>query len=533
MSFKEKLKVHFKQFDASPILFVGSGVSRRYLGLECWEDLLKRFSDEIGENHLKLKTQANGDLTEYAKLLANSYSTAWWSSAEAEEVQATHAEHFLNEASPLKISISRYIQTEHPFLEQESLKEELDLLRTANIDGVITTNWDLMMEDIFPKFSVFIGQDGLITGRSHGIAEIYKIHGCSSLPNSLVLTSDDYDKYRKKNPYLSSKLLTMFIERPVIFLGYSLADEHIAEILQDIVDCFPDTSLDFLRDKLLFVEWNPEFTEPEITNSIIHKKIPVKLVQTSSYKDLFSVLSETKKRIPAHLFRTIKDELYDLVLTDDPKGQLYVRSADSVEEESESTEFVVGYGAISMMKKAESLPDRGLVGIQRLDLVREVIFNNGKYDYTTVVSEVFPELCKGNPRVPVFYFLNKANLLEEDGSLKEEVPLCEGATRRFDVDITSFRAAGAEAQRAKGLEEVTQGVNELYQLGDFNLFLRMLPYMPEELIIRDSEDLLDILKKHVDVETAKKSSSNFVRVVCIYDFIMNSNRYPPAIDPLS
>lgn len=451
MSFKEKLKLHFKQFDASPILFVGSGVSRRYLGLECWEDLLRRFSNEIGENHLKLRTQANGDLPEYAKLLANSFSSAWWSTDEAQEVQEAYAEHFVNEASPLKISVSRYIQTSHPFLENPDLEEEVELLRTANIDGVITTNWDLMMEDIFPKFSVFIGQDGLITGRSHGIAEIYKIHGCSSLPNSLVLTSDDYDKYRKKNPYLSSKLLTMFIERPVIFLGYSLADEHIAEILQDIVDCFPDTSLDFLRDKLLFVEWNPEHTEPEITNSIIHKKIPVKLVQTSSYKELFSVLSETKKRIPAHLFRTIKDELYDLVLTDDPKGQLYVRSADSIESESDSTEFVVGFGAISMMKKAESLPDRGLVGIQRLDLVREVIFNNSKYDYGSVVSEVFPSICKGNPRVPIFYYLNNAELLEADGSLKQGVELCEGASRRFDVDITSFRSAGAEAHRQKAL----------------------------------------------------------------------------------
>ncbi|HFM5027939.1 TPA: SIR2 family protein, partial [Escherichia coli] len=119
------------------------------------------------------------------------------------------------------------------------------LFAKANIDGIITTNWDVFLETLFPKFTTFIGQDGLITGRSHGIAEIYKIHGCCTEPNSLILTSSDYDKYRKKNPYLSSKLLTMFIERPVIFLGYSLTDEHIAEILEDIVSCFPDASLDF------------------------------------------------------------------------------------------------------------------------------------------------------------------------------------------------------------------------------------------------------------------------------------------------
>ncbi|WP_420825327.1 SIR2 family protein [Psychrobacter frigidicola] len=50
----------------------------------------------------------------------------------------------------------------------------------------------------------------------------------------------------------------MFIERPVIFLGYSLTDQHIAEILEDILSCFPDKSLNFLKNKLLFVEWEPE-----------------------------------------------------------------------------------------------------------------------------------------------------------------------------------------------------------------------------------------------------------------------------------
>ena len=54
MNFKKKLEEHFKQFEASPVLFVGSGVSRRYLGVPCWQDLLKHFAEAIGENHIKL-----------------------------------------------------------------------------------------------------------------------------------------------------------------------------------------------------------------------------------------------------------------------------------------------------------------------------------------------------------------------------------------------------------------------------------------------------------------------------------------------
>ncbi|WP_252867406.1 SIR2 family protein [Pantoea sp. AV62] len=371
-----------------------------------------------------------------------------------------------------------------------------------------------------------MGQDGLITGRSHGIAEIYKIHGCCTEPNSLILTSSDYDKYRKKNPYLSSKLLTMFIERPVIFLGYSLTDEHIAEILEDIVSCFPDASLDFLQNKLLFVEWKPELGEADISDSVIHKKIPVKYVQAPSYKEIFEVLSETKKRIPAHLFRMIKDELYELVLTDDPKGKLYVRDSEKIEEGVSTTEFVVGYGAISMVKRSESMAAKGLVGLERADLIREVVFENGYYDWERVVNSVLPNICKGNARIPVFHFLKKAEMIDSDGCIRDDTTLSGGVLSRFDIAPENFQSQGWDKRRSDSIPEVRVGVNELYLAYDFNFFLRMMPYMEPGLIKRDMDELLKILKKHIDEAMSIQTlSSNFCRLVCLYDFIKNSNRF--------
>lgn len=527
MAFKKKLEEHFKQFDASPILFIGSGLSRRYMGVNCWEDLLKQFSETIGISHVKLKTQSNGDLTVYAQHLAKIYSEKWWDTDEGKTL-SQEKEHFLiNEQSALKVSISEFINEAHNKITDDvNLIHEIELLAKANIDGVITTNWDMFLEQQFSKFTTFIGQDGLIAGRSHGIAEIYKIHGCCSEPNSLVLTKRDYDEYRKKNPYLSSKLLTMFIERPVIFLGYSLTDQHIAEILEDIVSCFPDASLMFLKNKLLFVEWSPDSEESTISDSVIHKKIPVKYVQVPSYKEIFEVLSETKRRIPAHLFRAIKDELYELVLTDDPKGRLYVRDSEAVSGDHTQTEFVVGYGAISMVKKSESMANKGLLGLERVDLIREIIFENGHYDWTQVVNDVLPKQCKGNARIPIFYFLNKAGLIERNGQLSNSMNFSEGVENRFNINNLDFQSKGANKRRSNNIPEIKIGINELYRYGDFGFFLRMLPYMDFNLIKRDSEELLKILKKHIDEALINKSvSSDFCKVVCVFDYIENSNRF--------
>ena len=55
-----------------------------------------------------------------------------------------------------------------------------------------------------------------------------------STHQSIVLTREDYDYFNEKKKYLSSKLLTYFAEHPLFFLGYSLNDPNIINILSDI-----------------------------------------------------------------------------------------------------------------------------------------------------------------------------------------------------------------------------------------------------------------------------------------------------------
>ncbi|WP_195659093.1 SIR2 family NAD-dependent protein deacylase [Blautia wexlerae] len=92
-----------------------------------------------------------------------------------------------------------------------------------------------------------------------GIAEIYKIHGSVQNPESIVINKADYQKFYDKGKYLAAKLMTIFMEYPIIFIGYSISDSDIQAILSDVVECLPLDKIETLQKKFIFVEYNLDF----------------------------------------------------------------------------------------------------------------------------------------------------------------------------------------------------------------------------------------------------------------------------------
>ena len=90
------------------------------------------------------------------------------------------------------------------------------------------------------------------------IGEIYKIHGSVTDPRGRwCLPRGDYDEYWKKNPYLIAKILTLLVEHPVIFLGYSVSDPHIRQLLANLVSCLtPAAAADTQRPTDLRSSWS-------------------------------------------------------------------------------------------------------------------------------------------------------------------------------------------------------------------------------------------------------------------------------------
>ena len=215
-SFIEKIR----NKKSAPFLFLGSGFTKHYLNTPDWKELLSKFaSQHINAYYTLLGTN---DLSVIASEIAKEVNKQFWNLPHDDPYKQELQDSVKTSSSVLKHKIASFLKEFSIDKIPPQYSEELDLLKNLNIDGIITTNYDDLIEAIFPKFTKYVGQSELIFSSVLNIGEIYKIHGCIYQPDSMVLTDEDYKGFNQKNAYLAAKLITIFIEHPVIFMGYSI-----------------------------------------------------------------------------------------------------------------------------------------------------------------------------------------------------------------------------------------------------------------------------------------------------------------------
>jgi SIR2-like domain len=60
---------------------------------------------------------------------------------------------------------------------------------------------------------------------------VLKIHGCIERTSTVVITEEDYLSFADRNPHVVRGLSEILARRPLLFVGYSLADWNIASVL--------------------------------------------------------------------------------------------------------------------------------------------------------------------------------------------------------------------------------------------------------------------------------------------------------------
>jgi hypothetical protein len=86
---------------------------------------------------------ADGSLPKAASLLAKDFNEHWWSADGFKSNVEKDKSKVVDCTSALRIEIARYIATlDQAKAKTSEFSEEIELLASLNVDGVLTTNWD-------------------------------------------------------------------------------------------------------------------------------------------------------------------------------------------------------------------------------------------------------------------------------------------------------------------------------------------------------------------------------------------------------
>lgn len=399
------------KFENHPVLFVGTGMSLRYLeNSYTWDGLLKKISKELTNNNefyldLKSKCYENrNDSYNYAKiatLLEKEFNEKVAANRdgkfkEINDIFYENMEKDIN-TSRFKIYISQILSN----LDFKSnMKDELNELKKIrkNISSIITTNYDELIEKVF-EFNPLIGNNILL---SNPYGSIYKIHGCISNPNKIIVTEDDYKNFDEKYELIRAQLLSLFIHNPIIFIGYGIGDENIKKILKTIftyVDLNSDDAKK-IKNNFLLVQYDPDSTSEKITPYDIDMEpfgiININKIKTNNFKSIYSALSNLELPVSTMDIRKVQTVIKDIY----SGGDIKVAIIDELDD-LENKDKVLAIGSIESIKYVHKDPAELMISyfkiieeknVKILTLIDRISINSNRYFPMFGFSKINPNI---------------------------------------------------------------------------------------------------------------------------------------------
>lgn len=515
---KSKISDVVKKFETTPFLFVGSGLPRRYYNLPDWRGLLEIFARRVKdddfaymsyESKAKVSNPQVGLYPKVAELIEKDFNEKWFAIPEIRQLNDTFLEAVKKGVSPFKAEIAMFIES-HSDLVAEYC-DEVDKLRTISknsISGIITTNYDRFMETVTDNFACYIGQEQLVFSAIQGIAEIYKIHGSTAQADSIVINEADYLEFDKRSAYLAAKLMTIFLEYPILFLGYSIGDTNIQKILKAIVECLSVENAKKLENRFVFVEYEKGFGSVEIaphTMTFDGKMISMTKIKLEDFGLLYDALAEKKTKLPVKLLRMFKQEFYNYVLTNTPTANLRVAGIDDTRVEDEELVLAIG--------KATDFGLKGLKGLTSNEWYRDIVMDDLEFTADELLEFAYPSIIGQTNKLPLNKYMSQATKefprCSEDAAANDFENIISNSIRRsrHRVSISERSVKGIVADRRNSFEKTTRLIAHLEQneinIDDLESYL--------QAVFLDNENILET------ATTAEKT--NLRRLIRIYDYL--------------
>lgn len=202
---KEFIKIFSNEMRANNVaVFAGAGLSRGS-GFVDWKELLREFASSIN-----LNIDKEHDLISIAQYYKNSSSS--------------------------RFNITQKLINE--FTKEAKENKTLDFITSLPISTYWTTNYDKVIENSLQKHKKIvdtkINPEDLSYSKSNKDATVYKLHGDISNPLKAIITKEDYELFDKTHELFIGNLQGDLISKTFIFIGYSLNDPDIRQILSKV-----------------------------------------------------------------------------------------------------------------------------------------------------------------------------------------------------------------------------------------------------------------------------------------------------------
>lgn len=483
-----------------PVLFIGAGLSLRYLeNSYSWDDLLRKVAIDLyssEEPYIDIRSRCvksdHQDNAAIASILEDEFDRILRKDRNGKFKYIN--EQFYSsakkgiQASRFKIYIAFLLKKNK--YKQEYLPEILELENaTKNISSIITTNYDNLIEEKL-NFKPLIGNDILL---SNPYGSVYKIHGCVSHPDKIIITSNDYEKFYEKYELIRAQLLSLFIHNPIIFMGYSIRDENIKEILKTIF-CYLDYNSDEAKqvcNNFLLVEYEKDSQNTDVLEHDIDIEggatIRIHKLKTDNFSALYRALACLKLPVSAMDIRKVQGVVQRIR----EGGSIKVSIREDLDK-LENSDMVLAIGSVGTIKYVYSKPSEMIENyfyiienhdLERLSLIDDIKIQSNVYFPIYAFSAIYPELKQSES-------LKKQQKDKIDNLRKnyEKKPLkqCDGSHSSPEAVLSDDRIPSSYK-----VDEIILSIIK----GNMN-----------------SEDVEAYLKSYPD-----KKTTNYRKLICVYD----------------
>ena len=497
-----KIQEFISKFHNHPVLFIGSGLSLRYSKNSYnWDGLLKKIAGELNSDsryYMDLKSEhmnktggSKYKFDEVASQLEIDFNAA----VKGRKLDKLE---YINELFYQNMKKDKYISRFKLYiadlLKDTILKPEMDdeiaALKRArkNIGSIITTNYDTLIEQLF-AFHPLIGNDIML---SNPYGSVYKIHGCVTQPEQIIITAEDYKRFDKKYELIRAQLLSLFIHHPIIFMGYTITDENIRAILQTIFSYvnYESEEAQKIRDNFLLIEHdtgsrNQEVVEHDI--DVDNTVIRINKLKTDDFKTIYDCIAGLTLPISAMDIRKVQTVVKEIC----EGGSIKVSITENLYELDNSDKVLV-------------------IGSKKTITYEYMNLSEMMANYFQIIEEENEQLLRllnkqtvqSSQYFPIFAFSKICKALERVDELKEQ-------------QISKIQhIVNDECYNCKGTHHTPESV-----LSDDSIARTYKVIEMVRSIMSGAMDL-DLMKEYL-ISYKDKKSTDYRKLLCAYDLKSN------------